>query len=397
MPRNRKVPGSYKKRGNSIRVTLTFEGERHRFTVPTTDVSIAKSIGSRKYAELVAGRERALAGKRGDVRISELLAEFERVDLPLLASGTQKSYRDSLKPIRLFFVDALGDIELRRVGSRHVNEFLAWRQTNRLNGSHELHKRTLQKDRAVLHRLFGVAVDNEDMDRNPVQKSNRVKRVDKHDPVIITDDQYDRLLDECKVDPMLHLYVMILGETGMRCESEALHLRWSDVAFDDSRITIRSGRDGHRTKSGNSRSVPITSRLMMALRAHFAQYRLGAYDGVRPDYVIHHEETRRQHLAGKRIRSLRNSFKRAAARAGLSSEFRQHDLRHRRVTSWLGEGRPPVAVQMAMGHSDLRTTMGYYKYLPEHIRLLAEDISVNPSARSRSEANIQSSGYRATG
>lgn len=29
---------------------------------------------------------------------------------------------------------------------------------------------------------------------------------------------------------------------------------------------------------------------------------------------------------------------------------------------------------MAMGHSDLRTTMGYYKFLPEHVQLLAQDI-----------------------
>jgi hypothetical protein len=37
---------------------------------------------------------------------------------------------------------------------------------------------------------------------------------------------------------------------------------------------------------------------------------------------------------------------------------------------------------MAMGHSDLRTTMGYYKLLPEHARSLLEDIGHTTSTLS---------------
>jgi integrase len=159
----------------------------------------------------------------------------------------------------------------------------------------------------------------------------------------------------------------------MRCESEALHVRWTDVSFDERRITVKSARDGHRTKSGKSRLVPITDRLMTALRSHFEDHRLAMFGGQRTEYVIHHEATRRHHLAGKRVRSLRNSFKGAAERAELPAGFRQHDLRHRRVTTWIAAGHSIATIQMAMGHSDVRTTMGYCSLLPEHTdALLAE-------------------------
>lgn len=33
--------------------------------------------------------------------------------------------------------------------------------------------------------------------------------------------------------------------------------------------------------------------------------------------------------------------------------------KHRRATTWLHDGKSPVLVRRAMGHSDLATTMGY--------------------------------------
>jgi hypothetical protein len=40
---------------------------------------------------------------------------------------------------------------------------------------------------------------------------------------------------------------------------------------------------------------------------------------------------------------------------------------------WLGEGKSPALVKEAMGHSDLRTTMGYAHMAREHLRALVEE------------------------
>lgn len=76
---------------------------------------------------------------------------------------------------------------------------------------------------------------------------------------------------------------------------------------------------------------------------------------------------------GDRVESTRRGLTSAADRAELPERWRFHDLRHRQVTTWLAEGKTPAKVQKAVGHADLKTTMGYYSYAREHLRSLVED------------------------
>jgi len=105
----------------------------------------------------------------------------------------------------------------------------------------------------------------------------------------------------------------------------------------------------------------MRGRLAAALREHFAQYR---FNSAESPWLFFHGFTGRRFKAGTRIASPREGFNAAARRAKLPAEFRQHDLRHRRVTTWLAAGESPVKVKEALGHSDLKTTMGYYRFVP---------------------------------
>ena len=58
--------------------------------------------------------------------------------------------------------------------------------------------------------------------------------------------------------------------------------------------------------------------------------------------------------------------------AVLAPDFVQHDLRHRRVTTWLAEEKSAVLVKEAVGHADLRTTMAYTHLAREHLRSLVD-------------------------
>lgn len=279
----------------------------------------------------------------------------------------------------------LGDLAIDRVQAKHITSYLVWRRAHRLredlprparvDGEEfavgrtpvPLNNRTLQKDRAVLHRIFAIAERLELRDGNPVARVPPPK-ADGRDPVILSDDEYERLLTACgpaSERPMLYLYALTLGETGVRCESEALFLRWEHVDLDGGFVWIASGENGHRTKSGKGRWVPMMPGLVTAMREHFARFRFAG-----SPWVFHHMSTRRHYKAGERIHSLRAAFKNAAHRAKLSAAFHAHDLRHRRVTTWLGEGANPVHVKEAMGHSDLRTTMVYTHLAREHLRAL---------------------------
>jgi site-specific recombinase XerD len=109
--------------------------------------------------------------------------------------------------------------------------------------------------------------------------------------------------------------------------------------------------------------------LVYAMRDHFAAHRLSG----RSEWVFHHERARRQYQEGDRIKSLRTAVLAAATRAHLPAGWHLHDLRHRRVTTWLAEGRGVVKVKEAVGHSDLKTTMGYTYLAREHLRALVEE------------------------
>ncbi|HUP51814.1 MAG TPA: hypothetical protein VM198_05025 [Longimicrobiales bacterium] len=52
----------------------------------------------------------------------------------------------------------------------------------------------------------------------------------------------------------------------------------------------------------------MTPRLVQAMRAHMAAFRLRTYNGERTSWVFHHDIDRRHAKAGERIASLRRAF-----------------------------------------------------------------------------------------
>jgi len=321
--------------------------------------------------------------------MSTLLDRFEAERLPLKAPNTQTTYRASLAGFRAYFVGEQGDPLVHEVESDSVADFLTWRRGHRRHGRvteeqatkralPPVTNRTLAKERTTLHRVFAFAGELKLREDNPVARTEQPES-DPRQPVILTDAQFEKLLREMgAVSPMHELYTLLLNETGGRCEFEALWLRWEDIDLERGFLVIVSGRDGHRTKGGKTRKVPITSRLRQALVAHQLRFKGAGYGGQTSPWVFHHLTTRRHGVAGERIVSLYGAFKGAAKRAGLSPDLHQHDLRHRRVTTFLQAGKNVVTVQKAMGHADLRTTMGYSHLVDEDLLELVKETPTPP-------------------
>ena len=226
----------------------------------------------------------------------------------------------------------------------------------------------MNKDLATLHLLFEYGVDVELLESNPVRKKHRLNE-EEFEPVILTLDQYEALLTQCEDDPMLWLYVLTLGETAMRSTSEASWLRFEDVDLKTQFIRVGEART---TKTKRKRQVIMTDRLLGAMDEHLQRYRLMTYDGERSPWLFHHLVTARHHQAGDRVTSFYDGFKRRAERAKLPPELRQHDLRHSKITWLLTEGKPIQTVQGLAGHSTVKMTERYYRYLHEHQRILVE-------------------------
>ena len=112
------------------------------------------------------------------------------------------------------------------------------------------------------------------------------------------------------------------------------------------------------------------------MREHWLRYQGAEYDGKRSEWVFHHEHRNRGAKPGDRIVSKRSAFLSAASRAKLPAGFRQHDLRHRRITTWHAKDRSPVKVQAAAGHAHASTTALYTHLVREHLKTLVEEPEV---------------------
>jgi integrase/recombinase XerD len=361
----RKHPGSIDRVGKRWRIRLGVAGQVHTWSFdaatkdqPGMTKAEVEQFAREKDAEL---RGRAQLHMPGPMPFSAVLTRFEDEILPDLAANTRKTYGYSLTAFRTYFVDKGSDPMVHAIHSGHIDSFLAWRRTHGPDGTkrdNPLSPRSRAKDRACLHAVFAFAKRKKLTQGNPVEDVKPPKG-DQREPIILDADEYERLLAATVHNPMLHTFVLVLGETGMRCESEALWLRWKDVDFPKKRITVESIRKGRRTKSGKSRKVPMSGRLRDALKGHFEQFRFAKYGDVQPEWVFHHQHTRRHATAGDRVGTFRRAFANAVERAKVPTDLVQHDLRHRRVTTWLDEGYPVQKVQKAMGHADIRTTMMY--------------------------------------
>ena len=167
-------------------------------------------------------------------------------------------------------------------------------------------------------------------------------------------------------DPEERALLSFALDTGARA-GEQLALEWGDIDWHNNLVVFRrSSTRGEvgPTKSGRERKVPMTERLVEALR-------------------------RVKHLRGKLVFcrvdgkpltlwQLHERLWGACRRAGLR-EIRWHDLRHTFASQLISAGVPLRQVQDWLGHSTITMTMRYSHLAPgqgaELIRALE-----NPSA-----------------
>ncbi len=137
----------------------------------------------------------------------------------------------------------------------------------------------------------------------------------------------------------------LLANTGLR-RTEAQQLRWSDVKADNIEVVSRAGA---RTKSGKSRTIPLSGGAVAALDALREQ--TGDSDYVLPPMAQ---------------QSLSRRFAKAARRAQLGGSL--HSLRHTFAANMVSVGVPLLSVQQLCGHANISTTERYAHLSPAALR-----------------------------
>jgi integrase len=150
--------------------------------------------------------------------------------------------------------------------------------------------------------------------------------------------------------------VRVAAYAGLR-QGELLALRWRDVDFAGSALTVAralsAGRESS-TKSGRVRRVPLADQAAAALdrvsqREHY----------VKPEDLVFCNSFGRPLDSS----ALRRRYARAQTAAGVRT-LRFHDLRHTFGSLLAMRGVDVVTIQKAMGHSELSTTSRYLHARP---------------------------------
>jgi integrase len=165
-------------------------------------------------------------------------------------------------------------------------------------------------------------------------------------------EEFERLADAAKAsDPRAYVLVLLAGEAGFRL-GEMAALEWRDIDFVKGIVTVQrsvwKGQVG--TPKGNRlRRVPLTARLVAALRDH---------RHLRGPLVLYGDDGTLL-TEGK----VQGHVKRAARLAGLLNNG-PHMLRHTFCSHLAMRGAPARAIQELAGHADLKTTQRYMHLSP---------------------------------
>jgi integrase/recombinase XerD len=142
---------------------------------------------------------------------------------------------------------------------------------------------------------------------------------------------------------------MTLYSGGLRL-SEAAALQLADVDSRRMQLNVASG------KGSKQRLVPLSPRLLTALRTYWKEYRPTQYlfPGKTPD---------RPYAAT----SIQKAIKASAKRAGIKKNVTPHTLRHSYATGLLEAGVDILTISRLLGHASFATTMLYLHVRQVHL------------------------------
>lgn len=200
-----------------------------------------------------------------------------------------------------------------------------------------------------LSKLLRYAQDLELLDNVP-----RIKLLKTPPPTIsfLDQEEVNRLLAaSAKVGPDIHAAVLCGVDAGLRA-GEIKALQWGDLDLVAGRITVR--RSVHRNivtspKSNRTRTVPMTSRLRMALKA--IQHLKGEWVFCSGDGSMF-----TRHELDWKLK--------VVCRRGALRFMGWHALRHTFCSHLAMRGVSPRVIQELAGHSSITTTMRYMHLVP---------------------------------
>jgi integrase len=297
-------------------------GHQHCESTRTANKKLAQKILDIRRAEIIEGRFPLL--KSHPPTLSDYISQHldSRRDIH---ANTRKRYEVSRKPLEEFF----GAMRLPDITDGRIEDYKAARLrggTGPAGINRDLGLLRLVLKQARRERYVGQNV----LDTRDHFLNERKERVQAR-PFTIEEEQ--RLLSVAK--GYLRPLLILLLDTGLRPNAEALPLRWKDVDFERGMVTVISSK----TLAG-LRTVPMTTRLKEEL--------LGwrSVTGLKnSEFVFFHPRNPARHLL-----QVPKTWASALKDAKVAKR-RLYDCRSTFCSRMYAAGIQPVLIELLMGHA----------------------------------------------
>jgi integrase/recombinase XerD len=379
--RRRKAPPNTKWRGDILYGRTLVKGREHCWSLRTGDVEIA-----RKRVEEEIARLKATAHGTGRARYQDMVASWIENHIEhQVGALTARRYAVSLRQLE----DILYPLFLDEIDKAKIDEIVMLRRAKGVSTA------TIRRDLTALSSVLEFA----EVDFNPALAKTK-KLTEKRDPIVMPEAAHiERVLD--RAPPGLSALARAAWLTGCRLSELATAQR---ARLDHARRQLTVVGKGNKLRTldlsaaaydllraqpphlrckwlfwhGPGESYKnVSSRFSAIVRAEF----LAAYDVANPPDKKTHQRPSLKVLLDAQDR---DDWRDIGFRT-----FRFHDLRHRFAVDWLKSGRSIYDLKEHLGHSSVKTTEIYLKYLtPEEKRAAMYGVAAAPTAGASDPANV---------
>lgn len=295
---------------------------------------------------------------RSKATLGEYLDEWIELQTDRLRPSTLHSYRIVVARLKAH----AGRVKLQALTPMEIEKLY---KSMGQSGGHDgrpLAAKTVKNTHVVLRKALADAERVGLVQRNAAGAA-RAPSLHKVERETWTSEQLREFLSALKGHRLRAAFVL-LGTTGMR-RGEVLGLRWSDIDFDASTLSIRrsvscTGYQVHTTPTKtrtSRRAIDLDQRTVEVLRdwrhQQLEELGTGAADGT--VFTRTDGEPVHPHALSQTVGRLQHA-------AGVPA-IRLHDLRHTHATLMLKHGVPLKVVSERLGHSTPAFTMAVYQHV----------------------------------
>lgn len=344
-----KSPGrNLYRRGKTYWARIQIAGRDVRRSLHTSD----RDQAEKRLKALKEDADRLRHGDEPRHKYEEAVVLWAETNFGGVKPSSAHRYTVSLRMLH----ETFAPLYLDQITTRRVGEYVRQRRRDGATNA------TIKRDISALSRCiananahgWGETNAARDFDRSTMKQQKFV--MERVDPASL-----DAILKRCS--PVFAAYVRFLLATGLRAD-EAASIKRAAVDWSGKRVTV-NGKTGLRTIDLSPEAQAIAQNVPPSLASPFlfwAPTPKGRYTDPSQRFA-----TARQ-SAQKAAHKAKQPFKR----------FRLHDLRHEHAIRDLEAGGSIYRLQQHLGHSSVKTTEDYLRFLTEAQARAAKGLAQNP-------------------